>query len=1081
MRYYFDTRNDGLRNILKSMYRVLYTIILTFIMLSLVILPVHAEDKYDNPETAIGFFTAATSVSYFGEIGTYTQSGGNSGTIRNAKYSNTSIDSSKYVLFSNAVNVNGAYYDLVLYPFQVGSKNVGITYNLGRLGNVPGLSLSSGGRLGCKLVITKHGNINNPVSMNVIIGSSDLDKDEYISFPTSFSILHQGTKVNKTSDPDTTGYNKYVGISASSDSNKNQKYNTNCIFGKLSVPSSGVIVYYGSTDNRATSFAFDELNESSYIIQFNSNGGFGSIPSLMIKCGDDTSTVMGDIGSSVPTRDGYVFRGWSASSIWSNKRIAYTSNHGGSTAKDGTSAAITSSTWSYATYCTNTGGDASNNTLTLYAQWELFTYTHTLAYDANGGSGAPSNVTETNTQSDYHMTVSDTVPTRTGYTFLGWNTKSDGTGTNYSAGNVISVGADETVTLYARWQIITYDIVYYGNSNTGGSTASQIKTYGVNITLQQNGFTKANYKFTGWNTAANGTGTSYAADAAYSDNADLTLYAQWEPIIIYINYLPNDIDQNVYNETSTTHVYGKINQDKVYPDATWTCKGNTTTPALGDTAYTKTGYQFAGWNIKSDAKIGGSSTSDQNGKKYTGTFIKAGTQLTYAQLISTYGTTLNLYAIWEPIRYKIVYHGNNNWNDETVGTEKTAEYRYDHPQDLESNPFTRNTGETWGSETQVQGYTFIGWGKTAEQHEVDYTDRQNIINLKSTENAVVNLFALWRKDLVLTFDLQGGLYSNSSEPIQLKASVYNSQKTYSFDIVDGQTAANLPKWTEQQGTIDAYGTWDDNGLNTKFFKINEKDQKCRFLGWNTDRNLKTPLINMIVYDTTSQITKYAVEHNETLYAVWEPILIVGVKAGRTLGDLKMADGTLPKSTANNLTAITPVQKVQAIIKPGEQGYYNVVALGNEIYNIKVIFDDAITNIYNGGSTQDYSDTLNLVTSANRNELLDSKQKHSLNRDINTSNILTTRKFYVPQYLGTEKSYPGNIGVQKYYNKFIISQPSYFYKYVKGMDEAITVDFELYLTQSGTAGGGGDGGGGGGGTDPDPTKPTIREFRTTILQ
>lgn len=284
--------------------------------------------------------------------------------------------------------------------------------------------------------------------------------------------------------------------------------------------------------------------------------------------------------------------------------------------------------------------------------------------------------------------------------------------------------------------------------------------------------------------------------------------------------------------------------------------------------------------------------------------------------------------------------------------------------------------------------------------------------------------------------------------------------------------------TEQQGTIDAYGTWDDNGLNTKFFKINEKDQKCRFLGWNTDRDSKTPLTNMIAYDTGHAV-KYEAEHSETLYAIWESVLVVSVKAGRTLGDLKMADGTLPKSAASNLTAITPAQKVQAIIKPGEQGYYNITTLGNERYNIKVIFDEEITNIYNGGPTQDYFDKLNLVTSINQNELLDSEQKHSLNRNINTPNILTTRKFYVPQYLGTEKSYPENIGVQKYYNKFMISQPSYYYQYVKGMDETITVDFELYLTPSSTAGGGG--GGGGGGTDPNPTKPTIREFRTTILQ
>ena len=74
----------------------------------------------------------------------------------------------------------------------------------------------------------------------------------------------------------------------------------------------------------------------------------------------------------------------------------------------------------------------------------------------------------------------------------------------------------------------TYSITYNGNGNTGESTSAQTKTYGTAITLRSNGFTRTNYAFTKWNTAANGSGTSYNAGASYTGNAALTLYAQWQ-------------------------------------------------------------------------------------------------------------------------------------------------------------------------------------------------------------------------------------------------------------------------------------------------------------------------------------------------------------------------------------------------------------------------------------------------------------------------------------------------------------------------------------------------------------------------
>lgn len=74
--------------------------------------------------------------------------------------------------------------------------------------------------------------------------------------------------------------------------------------------------------------------------------------------------------------------------------------------------------------------------------------------------------------------------------------------------------------------VTTYAVAYNANGGSG-STAGQTKTYGTALTLRQNGYTRDGYAFTGWNTAADGSGTAYAAGASYTANAAVTLYAQW--------------------------------------------------------------------------------------------------------------------------------------------------------------------------------------------------------------------------------------------------------------------------------------------------------------------------------------------------------------------------------------------------------------------------------------------------------------------------------------------------------------------------------------------------------------------------
>lgn len=79
---------------------------------------------------------------------------------------------------------------------------------------------------------------------------------------------------------------------------------------------------------------------------------------------------------------------------------------------------------------------------------------YTLTYNANGGSGAPSSV------SAMSATISSTIPTRTGYDFLGWSTSSSATSASYVAGNTISLSSN--VTLYAVWKSMGIVYIYDG-------------------------------------------------------------------------------------------------------------------------------------------------------------------------------------------------------------------------------------------------------------------------------------------------------------------------------------------------------------------------------------------------------------------------------------------------------------------------------------------------------------------------------------------------------------------------------------------------------------------------------------------
>lgn len=146
---------------------------------------------------------------------------------------------------------------------------------------------------------------------------------------------------------------------------------------------------------------------------------------------------------------------------------------------------------------------------------------YTVRYNANGGSGAPINQTKFY---GVNLTLSNTTPTRTGYTFAGWATSVSGSVAYYPT-DVYT--ANEGVTLYAVWTPNKYTVRYNANGGTG-APAEQSKTHGVDLALSSAIPTRANYNFKGWGIAPTSTTVSYSAGSTYTNNTAITLYAIWE-------------------------------------------------------------------------------------------------------------------------------------------------------------------------------------------------------------------------------------------------------------------------------------------------------------------------------------------------------------------------------------------------------------------------------------------------------------------------------------------------------------------------------------------------------------------------
>lgn len=278
---------------------------------------------------------------------------------------------------------------------------------------------------------------------------------------------------------------------------------------------------------------------------------------------------------------------------------------------------------------------------------------YTIMYNANNGSGAPSSQTKVQ---NVDVTLSTTVPTRSGYQFAGWNTSANGSGTSYAAGAVYSENSN--VTLYAQWKQV-FTITYNANGGSG-APSDQSKVQGDTITLSTNKPTKTGNTFTGWNTSSGGSGTSYAAGATYSADSSITLYAQWKPNVVTIKF---NINGGTLKSSSPYAVdsNGNVTRDG---KPLHTMNYNDTIISTG-----LPNYNNSSWlNI---AKTGYTAVSNAEWKCLSGNCIKS----TYGQDNATYKAsdfcnlnsgdcTITLGVNWTPAKIKITLNANGG----TVGT-----------------------------------------------------------------------------------------------------------------------------------------------------------------------------------------------------------------------------------------------------------------------------------------------------------------------------------------------------------------------------------------------------------------------------
>ena len=618
-------------------------------------------------------------------------------------------------------------------------------------------------------------------------------------------------------------------------------------------------------------------------------------------------------------------------------------------------------------------------------------------------------------------------PTRTGYTFDGWTVVGNGiTQTDNGTSTTFTKNQAGNMTITANLTPIPYKQIvkvrYQNADGTWGNYSDVINAnYNYGSTVSWSRAADATYKAASISYTVTGANTKY-----------VSVYRNTYLQIVKVRYQNADGTWGEYSDViNANYLYGSTVAWTRAADATYKATSISYTVTQVNTKYISV-YRntyivtlYKGTGIDSvtgagtyfygqTATINATLTVGYKWINWTGT-------TTYSNISNSFTVDgdKTFTANAEPITYTVRFNGNGNWN--TSQGSYTQQFTYDLPATLTPNKFTRPDNTTYNSVNYIKGYEFIGWGTSATQTTATYLDEQTVSNLKNTDGAVLDLYAIWKKPVTLTFNFNGGKFNDSTANQVLNYTMYNSELSHTFDIKT------------------YYGGFKNNrisankGINNKLTKTDTNGIQYRFLGYSLNPNATVPDSNFDVYNIKERTENYTIRDNTTLYAVWEPVLQMTVQLSApqhsgvmqltsdvpvttTLGNFKISSGTRSTEIPSSATASVNSATIGTNVTNKDLVTYTVSVKGASNIKFSTAADSRILDIYTHGNNNTWFDKLNTTD----------KFEYTID---NFSN--TTSSFTIPQYIGTKKSYKTSnpesaTGTSVYAIKFTCTQPSYYY-------------------------------------------------------
>ncbi|QHI71624.1 InlB B-repeat-containing protein [Aminipila terrae] len=572
----------------------------------------------------------------------------------------------------------------------------------------------------------------------------------------------------------------------------------------------------------------EDTPQVTHTISFDVNGGTGSVSSMQVADGQTSSALPDGSGLTAPT--GKKFDSWN-------------------TKADGTGT-------KYAA-----GATVANVTadMTLYAQYVEDTpqVTHTISFDANGGTGSVTSLQVADGQTSSALPDGSGLTVPTGKKFDSWNTKADGTGTKYAAGaTVANVTAD--MTLYAQYvedtPQVTHTISFDVNGGTGSVTSLQVADGQASSALPAGiGLTApTGKKFDSWNTKADGTGTKYAAGATVANvTADMTLYAQYVEDTPQVTHtISFDVNGGTGSVTSLQVADGQTSS--ALPD--------------GSGLTVPTGKKFDSWNTKADG---------------TGTKYAAGAT------VANVTADMTLYAQYVEDTPQVTHTISFDVNG---GTGSVTSMQVADGQ--ASSALPAGTGLT-----APTGKKFDSWNTKADGTGTKYAAGATVANV----TADMTLYAQYVEDTpqvthTISFDVNGGTGSVTS-----------------LQVADGQTSSALPAGTGLTApTGKKFDSWNTkaDGTGTKYAEgatvANVTADMTLYAQYVEDTPQVTHTISFDVNGGTGTVTSLQVADGQTSSALPEGTGLTAPTGKKFDSWNTKADGTGTKyaagATVANVTA-----------------------------------------------------------------------------------------------------------------------------------------------------------------------------------